>query len=183
MTARTTHRLLKPLWITLAILFLIEAWLWDHLRPVVAAVVNVVPWGRIKIWLRMAIERLPPWAVLIVFIIPLLVLVPVKFLEFWFIAHRQWVGAAITLVAAKLVGLGVAAFIFDVTRDKLLQMDWFRRLFEWVMWLRDWAHALVDPIKQRLKRYFYMFAPRRAGRTLRLVRLIRRRMAERAAAA
>jgi hypothetical protein len=60
MTARTTHRLLKPLWIFLAILFLIEAWLWDHLRPVVAAVVNVIPWGRVKVWLRIAIERLPP---------------------------------------------------------------------------------------------------------------------------
>src|SRR5258708_2905130 len=107
------RRLTRPLLILLALMFLIEAWLWDHLRPIVAAVVNVVPWGRIKIWLRVAIERLPPWAVLIVFVIPFLVLLPVKFLEFWFLAHRQWVGAVITLVAAKLVGLGVAAFIFD----------------------------------------------------------------------
>jgi hypothetical protein len=171
----TLRRATKPLLITLALIFLIEAWLWDHLRPVVAAVVNVIPWGRFKIWLREAIERLPPWAVLIVFVIPFLILVPVKFLEFWFIVHRQWVGAAITLVLAKLIGLGVAAFIFDVTRDKLLQMDWFRRLYEWVMWLRDWAHALVDPLKQRIKRFLHMFSPRRAGRTLRLLRLIRRR--------
>ena len=176
MTARTTHRLLKPLWITLAILFLIEAWLWDHLRPVVAAVVNVVPWGRVKVWLRAAIERLPPWAVLIVFVIPFLILLPVKFLEFWFIAHRQWFWAGVTLVAAKLVGLGVAAFIFEVTRDKLLQMDWFRRLYDWVMWLRDWAHTLVDPIKQRIKRFARLFAPARSGRALRLFRRIRARM-------
>lgn len=178
----TMRRATKPLLITLAILFLIEAWLWDHLRPVVAAVVNVVPWGRIKVWLRMAIERLPPWAVLIVFVIPFLILLPVKFLEFWFIAHRQWIAAGVTLVLAKLIGLGVAAFIFDVTRDKLLQMDWFRRLFEWVMRLRDWAHALVDPIKERIKRFLRMFSPRRAGRTLRLLRLIRRRIAARPAA-
>jgi hypothetical protein len=182
MTARTMHRLLKPLWIFLAILFLIETWLWDHLQPVVAAVVNVVPWGRVKVWLRAAIEKLPPWAVLIVFVIPFLILVPVKFLEFWFIAHRQWIAAGATLLLAKLVGLGVAAFIFDVTRDKLLQMDWFRRLYEWVMRLRDWAHALVDPVKERIKRFLRMFAPRRAGRTFRLLRLIRRRMAGRAAA-
>lgn len=169
------RRLTKPLLILLAVIFLIEAWLWDHLEPIVARIVNVVPWGRVKVWLRMSIERLPPWAVLIVFVIPFVILLPVKFLEFWFIAHRQWVGAAITLVLAKLVGLGVAAFIFDVTRDKLLQMAWFHRLYDWVMWLRDWAHGLVDPIKQRLKRMFYMFAPRRAGRTLRLLRLIRRR--------
>jgi hypothetical protein len=170
------RRALKPLWILLAILFLIEAWLWDHLAPVVAAVVNLVPWGRFKVWLRTLIERLPPWAVLIVFVIPFIILLPVKFLEFWFIAHRQWVGAVITLVLAKLIGLGIAAFIFDVTRDKLLEMDWFRRLYEWVMWLRDKAHELVDPIKARIKRFLHMFTPGRAGRALRLFRRIRRRM-------
>lgn len=170
------RRLFRPFLILLALIFLIEAWLWDHLKPVIAAIVGIVPWERLKVWLGTVIERLPPWATLIVFVIPFLILLPVKFLEFWFIAHRQWVGAAITLVLAKLVGLGVTAFIFEVTRDKLLQMAWFRRLYDWVMWLRDRAHALVDPIKQRLKRAFRMFAPRRAGRTLRLLWRIRRRM-------
>ena len=30
------RRLLKPLWILLALVFLFEAWLWEHLRPLVA---------------------------------------------------------------------------------------------------------------------------------------------------
>ena len=172
----TTRRALRPLLIILAILFLIETWLWDHLRPVVAAVVNVVPWGRFKVWLRIWIERLPPWAVLIVFVIPFLVLLPVKFLEFWFIAHHRWIGAVVTLVLAKLVGLGVAAFVFDVTRDKLLQMGWFSRLYNGVMRLRDKAHELGDPIKERIKRELRMFGPGRTGRAIRLFRRIRRRM-------
>jgi hypothetical protein len=50
------------------------------------------------------------------------------------------------------------------------------------VWL-VWAHELVDPIKRRLKITFRMFAPKRAGRTLRLLARIRRRMqATRAAA-
>ena len=170
------RRLFRPFLVLLAILFLIEAWLWDHLKPIVAAIVGIFPWDRLKLRLRTVIERLPPWAVLIVFVIPFLILLPVKFLEFWFIAHRQWFWAGVTLVAAKLVGLGVTAFIFEVTRDKLLQMDWFRRLYEWVMWLRDWAHALVDPIKERIKRLLRLFAPARSGRALRLFRRIRARM-------
>ena len=33
------RRVLQPLWFLLALIFLIEAWLWDHLEPVVARVV------------------------------------------------------------------------------------------------------------------------------------------------
>src|SRR4029077_20675141 len=113
------RRWLRPLWVFLALLFLLEAWLWDHLQPIVARVVNVVPWGKVKDGLRRLIERLPPWAVLIVFIIPFIVLLPLKFLEVWLLATRQWLAAGPVLVLAKLLGLGDTAFIFDVTREKL----------------------------------------------------------------
>lgn len=53
-------RILRPLWVILALLFLVEAWLWDHLEPVAARAVNVVSWGRQKIWLKRTIESLPP---------------------------------------------------------------------------------------------------------------------------
>jgi hypothetical protein len=175
-TPHRHHRFLRPLLIALALIFLFEAWLWDRLQPIVYAIVNVVPWGRVKIWLRRAIERLPPWAALGVFIVPLLVFLPVKFLEFWFIAHRNWLGATVTLILAKVVGLGLTAFVFDVTREKLLQMAWFNRLYEWFMWARAWAHELVDPIKERIKRVFRIFAPKRAGRALRLFWRVRRRI-------
>jgi hypothetical protein len=44
-----------------------------------------------------------------------------------------------------------------------------------LVWL-DWAHGMIDPIKERIRRAFRMFAPKRAGRTLRLLRRIRRKM-------
>ena len=31
-------RLFQPLWVLLALIFLVEAWLWDHLEPIVARV-------------------------------------------------------------------------------------------------------------------------------------------------
>jgi hypothetical protein len=37
------RRLLQPFWVLLAIVFLIEAWLWDHLEPIVARVVAAIP--------------------------------------------------------------------------------------------------------------------------------------------
>jgi len=50
-----------------------------------------------------------------------------------------------------------------------------------LVWLA-WAHGLVDPIKARIKRVFRMFSPKRAGRTMRLLSRIRRRMRAQAAA-
>src|SRR5437660_2872167 len=130
------RRILKPLWILLALFFLVEAWLWDHLRPLVAAVVNVIAWDRLKARLAALVDWLPPWAVLIVFVIPFVLLLPLKFLEVYFLVHREWIPAIVVLVLAKLLGLGVTAFIFDVTRPKLLQMAWFRWLYALMLnWL------------------------------------------------
>ena len=45
------RRLLQPFWVLLAIIFLIEAWLWDHLEPIVARVVALIPLRAFKQWL------------------------------------------------------------------------------------------------------------------------------------
>src|ERR1043166_9030932 len=173
------RRALKPLWILLALVFLFEAWLWDHLRPVVAAVVNLIAWDRLKARLARLIEWLPPWAVLIVFVIPFIVLLPLKFLELYFIVHRQWIGAIFVLVLAKLLGLGVTAFTFEVTRRKLLQMAWCARLYELTLSLLARAHALIDPIKlaigRRARRILWLMKPGRSGRFFRRLARIRRR--------
>ena len=87
------RRWLRPLWVVLALLFLLEAWLWDHLEPIVARVVNLIPWGRLKDWLARLIDELPPWAALFVFIIPFIVMLPLKFLEVYFLATGNWLGA------------------------------------------------------------------------------------------
>lgn len=168
------RRLLRPLWIFLALLFLAEAWLWDHLEPIVARVVNLIPWGKLKEKLARLIEDLPPWAVLIVFIIPFIVLLPLKFLEVYFIAKREWLAAGVILILAKLLGLGVTAFIFDVTREKLLQMAWFRRMYEWVLRLRDWAHGITEPVRARVRQLAWLLKPQRAGRFFRLFMRLRR---------
>jgi hypothetical protein len=172
----TMRRLLRPLLILLALVFLFEAWLWEHLAPVVAWIVARIPLRELKARIATAIESLPPAATLVVFIIPVLLLLPLKFLGLWMLAHGYWLGALVVLAIAKMVSLGVTAFIFDVTRPKLLQLAWFARLYDRVLVWLAWAHALVDPVKVQLKRTFHIFAPKRAGRTMRLLMRIRRRM-------
>ena len=76
------------------------------------------------------------------FVVPLIVLLPLKFLEVYFLAKLNWLGAAGVLVLAKLMGLGVTAFMFDTTRDQLLQMAWFARICDWFLWAT--AHRQVS---------------------------------------
>jgi len=71
--------------------------------------------------------------------------------------------------------------VFDATRDKLLQMGWFRRMYEWFMWARDWAHAMTEPVRERLRQLTWLLKPQRAGRFLRRLMRIRRNAYRRAA--
>ena len=174
------RRVLKPLWILLALVFLVEAWLWEHLRPLVAWVVDRVGWKKLKARVAAAIEHLPPYPTLLVFLVPVILLFPLKLLGLWMLAHGSWLGAMAVLAGAKVISMGVTAFIFEVTRPKLLQLAWFRWLYEHMLvWLAK-AHALIDPIKirikRRLRRSFWLMKPGRPSRFFRRLARIRRRV-------
>lgn len=172
------QRLLQPLWVLLAIIFLIEAWLWDHLEPVVAWVVERIPLREFKHWLTARIDRLSPAMTLIVFIVPVILLFPLKLFGLWLLAHEYWLSAITTIVFAKFLGVGVTAFIFDVTRPKLLEMEWFEKLYELVLTLRAKAAALVDPIKRRIREILRGDGDGWSSRTLRLIQRFRKSVHE-----
>lgn len=185
------RRLLRPFWVLLALLFLFEAWLWNRLQPVVAWVVDLIAWRRLKVWLAAAIERLPPVAALPIFLIPIVLLFPLKLLGLWMLAHGSWFGALAVLALAKMTSVGVTAFIFEATRPKLLQLAWFRWLYAKVLVALAWAHRQIDPVKEsvrawvreavepvkrRLRALAWLTKPARRGRFLRHLRRVRRRM-------
>jgi hypothetical protein len=172
------RRLLKPLWVLLAVIFLIEAWLWDHLEPIVERVVARIPLRAFKHWLTEKISTLSPALTLIVFVVPAILLFPLKLLGLWLLAHEYWVSAISTMVFAKFLGLGVTAFVFDVTRPKLLQMRWFARLYEWVLALRAKAAELVNPIKLRIREILRGDGNGWLSRTLRMIQRFRKRAHE-----
>jgi hypothetical protein len=172
------RRLLQPLWVLLAIIFLIEAWLWDHLEPIVAWFVARIPLSAFKQWLAERVDTLSPAMTLIVFIVPVIPLFPLKLVGLWLLAHEYWFSAILTFIFAKFLGVGVAAFVFDVTRDKLLEMNWFEAIYEFVMDLRTKAHALVDPIKLRIREALRGDGSGWSSRTLRLIQRFRKSVHE-----
>jgi hypothetical protein len=167
--------LTRPLLVLLAIVFLIEAWLWRHLEPVVEWIVARIPFKAFKLRLAAWIETVPPSAAAIVFIVPGILLFPLKLLTLWLFAHKQLLLAGLVFTFAKLAGLGVTAFVFEATKPKLLQLAWFRWLYEHILIWLAWAHELVDPIRDRIRRVAHLLRPQRAGRAMRLFWRIRRR--------
>jgi hypothetical protein len=170
------RRLLQPIWVLLAVIFLIEAWLWDHLEPIVAGVVAKIPLRAFKHWLAERVDTLSPAMTLIVFIVPVIPLFPLKLIGFWLLAREYWLSALFTILFAKFVGVGVTAFVFDVTRPKLLEMGWFEKLYEFVLALRAKAHELVDPIKQRIREALRGDGDGWSSRMFRLVQRFRKRV-------
>jgi len=168
------RRLLQPIWVLLAVIFLIEAWLWDHLEPIVARAVAKLPLRAFKQWLADRVDTLSPAMTLIVFIVPVIPLFPLKLVGLWLLTHEYWISAIVTIIVAKLLGVGVTAFVFDVTRSKLLEMGWFEKLYEFVMALRAKAAALVEPVKIRIMEILRGDGDGWSSRTLRVIQRFRK---------
>jgi hypothetical protein len=172
------RRLLQPFWVLLAIIFLIEAWLWEHLEPVVEKIVAWIPLRQFKQWLSDRVDALSPAMTLIVFAVPVIPLFPLKLIGLWLLAHEYWLTAVSVLVFAKFAGVGITAFIFDVTREKLLEMHWFEKIYEFILMIRAKAKALVEPIKQRVRDILRGDGEGWSARTLRLIQRFRRSVHE-----
>jgi hypothetical protein len=174
--AKRMWRLLtRFFWFTIALIFVVEAWLWDHLEPIVERCVALLPLRALKHLVAEQVEDLSPPATLFVFAVPAALLFPLKLLAIWLIAHEQWFGALVTIVFAKLFGLGVTSFLFAVTRDKLLQMDWFRAAYEKVVEWRALAQQLVEPFRLRIQNTMQQLRSESVSRFWRLVMRIRHR--------
>jgi hypothetical protein len=172
------RRLLQPVWVLLAVIFLIEAWLWDHLEPIVARVVALIPLRAFKQWLADRVDALSPAMTLIVFIVPVIPLFPLKLVGLWLLTHEYWISAILTIIFAKFLGVGVAAFVFDVTRPKLLEMQWFETLYEFVLGMRAKANVLVDPVRMRIKDALSGNGDGWSSRMLRLIQRFRKSVHE-----
>jgi hypothetical protein len=121
-------KLLRQLVIAVALFLMFEEWLWEKLS-------NLIGWmdrrlGLARVEARLA--RVRPSVALVVFLLPILVVIPVKVVGLALLAKGKVLASMSVLLAAKLVGVGLFARIFNVTRGQLLQLPWFA-----------WVHAIV----------------------------------------
>jgi len=146
------RRLKRFLWLTLAGLFLFEAWLWDVLGAALASLVAVLPIKEARASFEGFVKNLSPWASVPIFVIPVLLLLPLKFAALFFIAHHQFALGAGCFLVAKLVGFAAGAYLFDLCRPKLLQIAIFEKLYVTLIRWRALAHDLIEPYRAELRR-------------------------------
>lgn len=135
----------------LAIVFLVETWIWDKFVAGWRWLAAHVPFEALKAAIARGVEKLPPYAALVLFAIPGLVVLPFKIAGLWLIGQGHLILGGGVFLAAKIAGVGVAAFLFELTRAKLMTLNWFARLYTTVMDWRDWAHRLVDPYTSEIR--------------------------------
>ena len=169
----------RPLFILLALLFLLEAWIWRHMEPVVQWVANLLPFERLKALVARWARGLPAYGALALFLSPLLLAEPLEGIAVWAYAHHRWVLGSLSLLAVKLVGVGVMAFLFAACEEQLLSIGWFARVVALFLAIKHWAEAEVAPLKARIAAWrAYMVARMRASRggLWRRIALLRRWM-------
>ncbi len=126
------HRLLRNLLAgLLALVLLFEEWGWEPLAALVARMARLRPWA----WTEGQITRLPPWAAVLVFVAPVLALLPVKLAALYFIGSGHPVLGLLVLLAAKVVGTALLARLFSLTEPALMRLPWFARWYpNWKTW-------------------------------------------------
>jgi len=115
----------------LGLLILFEEWGWEPLQRALARL------GRLPVLrhLESLVARLPPHAALVVFLLPALLLLPVKLAALALIAKGQRLLGLAVIVLAKLLGTAVVARLFTLTRPALMQLPWFARWHgRWLAW-------------------------------------------------
>ncbi len=121
-----------------ALWLFIEEWLWEAMLSLTSVLAKLPPVR----WVESQIGRLPPYAALVAFLIPVAVLLPFKLVAFWLIAHGNSMLGAIVFVVAKIIGTAFLARIFALTKGALMTIAWFAR-----------AHNALQAWKQRIYAY------------------------------
>jgi hypothetical protein len=155
--------LLAPLrWlvrVVLALLILFEEWGWEPLRRVFALIAKLPVIRQFEALLK----RLPPRWAFVVLVLPSLLILPVKLLAVWLVAEGRVMLGVGLVIAAKLIGTALLAWLFQLIQPALMQLPWFARVHaRWTAWKMEllvWIRASAvwrgaRAIKLRVKRLF-----------------------------
>ena len=120
-------------------LLLFYEWGWEPLARWIGRLLRF-RWMR---WVERKIRYAPPWAALLLFLSPTLVLLPFKLGAFWLMAHGKKLLGLAVIAVAKIVGTAVVAWIFKLTQPTLMQLRWFAWVYPRVKaWKDRWISCM-----------------------------------------
>ena len=136
--ARAVKRILKLLtYIAAGLYLLVDAIFMTVAKPIANWIDKHVPLKRLRNWIR----SLPPYPSLALFSVPVIVLEPVKPIAAYLAATGQFLSAAVTFIFGELLKLVLVERLFSLTREKLMRIPAFARLYGWYSQAMAWLKA------------------------------------------
>ena len=164
MTRTILKAFLEPFVIVLAaVYFVIDALALSILKPLLRKIANLKLFKFIASW----IASLGPYSTLALFVVPLVLLEPVKPLSAYFLASGHVTFGVLVLIIGEILKITIVERIFHIGRDKLMTIKAFAWIYnfasEWLTWLQalppwqsvkhkfddfiHWAHKLTHKRK------------------------------------
>jgi hypothetical protein len=131
-------RILKVLtYIGAGLYLLVDAIFMTVARPIAKWIDKHLPMKRLRDWIR----SLPPYPSLALFSVPVIVLEPVKPVAAYLAATGQFLSGALTFIFGELLKLVLVERLFSLTREKLMRIPAFARLYQWYSQAIAWLKA------------------------------------------
>lgn len=136
---RWIKRLAAPVIVAVAVIyFLIDALALSLLRPLLERIAALRPFARVRAW----IEALGPYATLALFLVPIILLEPIKPVGLYLLATGQLVAGAGILAVGEILKIVIVERLFHVAKPKLMTIRVFAAVLTYAAGWVDWLQAL-----------------------------------------
>ena len=150
-------------YIATGLYLLVDAIFMSLAKPISNWIEKHLPLRRLRRWIR----SLPPYPSLALFSVPVIVLEPVKPIAAYLAATGQFLSGALAFIFGELVKLVLVERLFSLTRDKLMKIPAFARLYGWYSQAMAWLKATeawrtLEALARSGREHFIRFAARLA---------------------
>jgi len=134
----------------IAVVFLIELWLWNGLKRGMALLGQLPVLRQLEHW----IAGLPPAGAALMFVAPATLILPIKLFALKMIMGGHLLQGAGVILAAKLAATALFARVYVLTQPALMRVQWFVRLHAAVLRWRVWVYRQIEshPLWRALRR-------------------------------
>jgi hypothetical protein len=170
-------RLFYPIIFVVALFLIFEEWLW---KKVLIFMTFLSHWSVVR-KIEIYFQGLSGYGALAFLAIPWLMLLPLKFVAMRLMLHHHQLSGLGVLLVAKVLGTAIVARVFTLTRTEVLKIEWFKKLYDFIIsllaWARNWlhqsrayqmAHFKIMQIKkwwsERRPRFFRLYLKRQLRR-------------------
>jgi hypothetical protein len=150
-------------YIAAGLYLLVDAIFMTLAKPIADWIDKHVPLRRLRAWIR----SLSPYRSLALFSVPVIVLEPIKPIAAYLAATGQFLGGALTFIFGELLKLVLVERLFSLTREKLMKIPAFAKLYDWysqaIAWLKATeAWRTLESLARGGREYFKGIAARLA---------------------